>query len=65
MSKYPTGIENHGGSLRLWFMYEGERVRENLGLPDKPKKQENSGGIEDVDLLRDQDRNIRLLIAIS
>ena len=23
MSKYPTGVENHGGTLRLWFIYKG------------------------------------------
>ncbi|KFC06945.1 phage integrase [Trabulsiella guamensis ATCC 49490] len=36
MSKvsYPTGVENHGGSLRIWFNYKGKRVRENLGIPD-------------------------------
>ncbi len=29
--KYPTGVENHGGKLRIWFVYKGVRVRENLG----------------------------------
>lgn len=43
MSKYPTGVENHGGSLRLWFMYQGERVRENLGVPDTPKNRKVAG----------------------
>ncbi|EJT1308492.1 integrase, partial [Escherichia coli] len=19
--KYPTGVENHGGTLRIWFVY--------------------------------------------
>ncbi len=27
--KYPTGVENHGGKLRIWFVYKGVRVREN------------------------------------
>lgn len=43
MSKYPTGVENHGGSLRLWFIYQGERVRENLGVPDTPKNRKVAG----------------------
>lgn len=30
--KYPTGVENHGGKLRIWFVYKGVRVRENLGF---------------------------------
>ncbi|MFA9341639.1 Arm DNA-binding domain-containing protein, partial [Escherichia coli] len=36
MSKesYPTGVENHGKSLRIWFIFKGKRVRENLGVPD-------------------------------
>ncbi|EIT9258231.1 DUF3596 domain-containing protein, partial [Salmonella enterica subsp. enterica serovar Stanleyville] len=25
---YPTGVENHGGSLRIWFNFKGKRVRE-------------------------------------
>lgn len=29
---YPTGVENHGGSLRIWFNFKGKRVRENLGV---------------------------------
>lgn len=28
---YPTGVENHGGKLRICFHYKGKRVRENLG----------------------------------
>lgn len=43
MAKYPTGVENHGGSLRLWFIYRGERVRENLGVPDTPKNRKVAG----------------------
>lgn len=34
MSKYPTGVESHGGTLCLWFIYQGVRVRESLGAPD-------------------------------
>lgn len=34
---YPTGVENHGGKLRITFQYKGKRVRENLGVPDTAK----------------------------
>ncbi|ECT1021509.1 integrase [Salmonella enterica] len=45
MSKesYPTGVENHGGSLRIWFKYKGKRVRENLGVPDTAKNRKIAG----------------------
>lgn len=33
----PTGVENHGGKLRICFHYKGKRVRENLGGPDPLK----------------------------
>ncbi len=29
-ASYPTGVENHGGSLRIWFLYKGKRVRKTL-----------------------------------
>lgn len=40
---YPTGVENHGGSLRIWFNYKGKRVRENLGVPDTAKNRKIAG----------------------
>ncbi|MDK7097047.1 site-specific integrase [Klebsiella aerogenes] len=40
---YPTGVENHGGSLRIWFIYKGCRVRESLGVPDTPKNRKLAG----------------------
>lgn len=40
---YPTGVENHGGSLRIWFQYNGQRVRENLGVPDTAKNRKVAG----------------------
>lgn len=43
MTKYPTGVECHGGTLRIWFMYQGKRVRENLGVPDTPKNRKVAG----------------------
>lgn len=42
---YPTGVENHGGSLRIWFKYKGQRVRENLGVPDTAKNRKVAGEI--------------------
>lgn len=41
--KYPTGVENHGGTLRLWFIYNGVRVRESLGVPDTAKNRKIAG----------------------
>ncbi|EFV3362022.1 site-specific integrase [Salmonella enterica] len=45
MSKalYPTGVENHGGKLRIWFKFKGRRVRENLGVPDTAKNRKIAG----------------------
>lgn len=40
---YPTGVENHGGFLRIWFMYQGQRVREGLGVSDTPKNRKAAG----------------------
>ena len=40
---YPTGVESHGGSLRIWFMYKGARTRESLGVPDTPKNRKIAG----------------------
>lgn len=42
-SAYPTGVENHGGFLRIWFVYQGKRVRESLGVPDTPKNRKAAG----------------------
>ncbi len=39
--KYPTGVENHGGTLRIWFNFKGKRVRENLGVPDTAKNRKS------------------------
>lgn len=43
MTKYPTGVECHGGTLRIWFMYQGGRVRESLGVPDTVKNRRMAG----------------------
>ncbi|MFT4271316.1 MAG: site-specific integrase [Pantoea sp.] len=37
MAGYPTGVECHGETLRIWFIYQGKRMRESLGVPDTPK----------------------------
>jgi integrase len=42
-TNYPTGVEKHGGSLRIWFNYRGQRVRENLGVPDTTKNRKVAG----------------------
>lgn len=42
-SAYPTGVENHGGTLRIWFIYKGVRVRESLGVPDTTKNRKVAG----------------------
>lgn len=41
--KYPTGVENHGGTLRIWFVFKGKRVRESLGVPDTAKNRKIAG----------------------
>src|SRR5471030_1300658 len=40
---YPTGVENHGGFLRIWFMYQNKRYRETLGLPDTARNRKAAG----------------------
>lgn len=40
---YPTGVENHGGTLRIWFNFKGKRVRESLGVPDTAKNRKIAG----------------------
>jgi integrase len=41
--KYPTGVESHGGFLRVWFMYKKTRAREALGVPDTAKNRKIAG----------------------
>ncbi|EMO3785822.1 TPA: tyrosine-type recombinase/integrase [Klebsiella oxytoca] len=40
---YPKGVENHGGTLRIWFTFKGKRVRESLGVPDTAKNRKIAG----------------------
>ncbi|ELI9035821.1 DUF3596 domain-containing protein [Morganella morganii] len=42
---YPAGVENHGGSLRIWFMFQGKRYRESLKLPDTPKNRKYASDV--------------------
>lgn len=42
---YPPGVENHGGFLRIWFMYQGRRVREKLSIPDTLKNRKMAGDL--------------------
>ncbi|OQP33881.1 tyrosine-type recombinase/integrase [Pantoea latae] len=51
-SAYPTGVENHGGFLRIWFVYQGKRVRESLGVPDTPKNRKAAGELRMVIMYR-------------
>ncbi|WP_459175784.1 Arm DNA-binding domain-containing protein [Ewingella americana] len=34
---FPTGVEVHRGKLRISFMYQGQRRRESIGVPDTAK----------------------------
>lgn len=47
MADYPTGVENHCGLLRVWFIYQGQRVRENLGVPDTAKNRRMAGELRE------------------
>ncbi|MCL8061393.1 DUF3596 domain-containing protein, partial [Pseudomonas aeruginosa] len=37
------GVENHGGTLLIWFIYNGKRVRESLGVVDTAKNRRIAG----------------------
>ena len=43
MSGYPTGVATNKNHLRIWFMYEGKRRWETLGVPDTPKNRKMAG----------------------
>lgn len=40
---YPTGVENHGGTLRIWFNFKGKRVR-RASVSLTPLRTERSPG---------------------
>lgn len=52
--KYPTGVENHGGKLRIWFVYKGRKSQENLGVPDTAKNRRVAGELRAFCLLRNK-----------
>lgn len=43
MSGYPTGVAPNKNHLRIWFMYEGQRRWEAIGVPDTPKNRKMAG----------------------
>ncbi|WP_342753786.1 DUF3596 domain-containing protein [Pantoea sp. MBD-2R] len=47
MTKYPTGVAPNKGHLRIWFMYDGIRRWETLGVPDTPKNRKMAGELRD------------------
>ena len=53
MSKesYPTGVENHGKSLRIWFILKVS-VSGKTSVSLTPLKQEGGRGAENVSLFR-------------
>ncbi|MFC0141578.1 Arm DNA-binding domain-containing protein [Erwinia mallotivora] len=47
MAKYPTGVAPNKNHLRIWFMYQGKRMWEVLGVPDTPKNRKMAGELRD------------------
>ncbi|AXF76105.1 DUF3596 domain-containing protein [Erwinia tracheiphila] len=47
MAKYPTGVAPNKNHLRIWFMYQGKRMWEALGVPDTPKNRKMAGELRD------------------
>ena len=43
MAGYPTGVAPNKNHLRIWFMFEGQRRWEALGVPDTPKNRKMAG----------------------
>lgn len=43
MSGYPTGVAPNKNHLRIWFMYEGQRRWQAIGVPDTPKNMKMAG----------------------
>ena len=43
MAAYPTGVAPNKNHLRIWFMFEGKRCWEALGVPDTPKNRKMAG----------------------
>lgn len=47
MIKYPTGVAPNKNHLRIWFMFEGKRRWEALGVLDTPKNRKMAGELRD------------------
>jgi len=45
--KYPTGVESHGGFLRISFTYQGVRMRESLSVPDTLKNRNKASQLRE------------------
>jgi len=45
--KYPTGVESHGGFLRISFSYQGVRMRESLSVPDTLKNRNKASQLRE------------------
>ncbi|MCG7365685.1 DUF3596 domain-containing protein [Pantoea sp. ACRSH] len=43
MPAYPTGVAPNKNHLRIWFMYEGQRRWQALGVPGTPKNRKMAG----------------------
>lgn len=43
---YPTGVESHGETLRIEFMYKGVRTRESLAVVDTPRNRKLAGDLQ-------------------
>lgn len=43
MAAYPTGVAPNKNHLRIWFMFEGKRCWEALGVLDTPKNRKMAG----------------------
>lgn len=47
MNNYPTGVAPNKNHLRIWFMFEGKRRWEALGVVDTPKNRRMAGELRD------------------
>jgi len=47
MAKYPTGVAPNKNHLRIWFMFQGKRMWEALGVLDTPKNRKMAGELRD------------------
>lgn len=62
--KYPTGVENHGGKLRIWFVYKGVESGKTQGSWHS-KKQARCRWATRLCLLRNKNWCFRLCKTVS